>query len=81
MNKEADLKLGEPVENRTPPPVPGNDLVLDGSYVTLLPLSAADHGAGLHAANLHDRDGAIWDYLPYGPFATLDDYDSVGAIG
>jgi hypothetical protein len=38
------------------------------------PLDADRHGADLHAANALDTDGRNWTYLPYGPFATLDDY-------
>ena len=74
MEQQADLILGEPVANWTPPPVPASDLVLEGLYATLVPLSAADHATELHAANSLDRDGAIWDYLGYGPFASADDY-------
>ena len=38
------------------------------------PLDPARHGAQLHAANRLDADGRNWTYLPYGPFATEDDY-------
>ena len=44
---------------------------LDGRYVRLEPL-APGHAAALHAANR--ADDAIWDYLPYGPFAGEADY-------
>jgi RimJ/RimL family protein N-acetyltransferase len=43
----------------------------------------ARHAAQLHAANLLASDGRNWTYLPYGPFASLDEYrrwlDSVAA--
>jgi RimJ/RimL family protein N-acetyltransferase len=37
---------------------------------------AARHATDLHAANLEDRENRIWTYLPYGPFATLGDYQA-----
>jgi RimJ/RimL family protein N-acetyltransferase len=40
---------------------------LEGRYLRLEPL-VPGHAAALHAANR--VDDAIWDYLPYGPFAT-----------
>jgi RimJ/RimL family protein N-acetyltransferase len=39
---------------------------LEGRYARLEPLAPA-HAGALHAANR--VDDAIWDYLPYGPFA------------
>ncbi|WP_417318867.1 GNAT family N-acetyltransferase [Emcibacter sp.] len=67
-------KLGETVENWSPPPEPSSDMRLEGEYVSLQPLSAEVHGEDLFEANALDADGAIWDYLAYGPFASLDDY-------
>jgi RimJ/RimL family protein N-acetyltransferase len=58
------------LERWRPPAAPGPEC-LDGQRVRLEPLSAA-HAAELHAANL--ADGAIWDHLPYGPFADLASY-------
>jgi RimJ/RimL family protein N-acetyltransferase len=40
-----------------------------GRCCRLEPLSAAAHGADLWAANALDREGDMWTYLPYGPFA------------
>jgi RimJ/RimL family protein N-acetyltransferase len=64
--------LGRLVEGWVPPEraLPP---VLEGASVRLERLGAA-HVAALHAAN--SVDDAIWDYLPYGPFATEADYDS-----
>ncbi len=42
--------------------------VLEGRYARLERLDRARHGPALHAANL--ASDAIWDFLPYGPFAT-----------
>lgn len=63
-------EVGTVVHGWAPSPVPGA-LVLEGRFVRLEPLAAA-HAAALHAANR--VDDAIWDYMPYGPFATEADY-------
>ena len=65
--------VGEPVDGWTPPPVPSREPML-GRYCRVEPLEAVRHAADLHAANLRDAEGRNWTYLPYGPFATLDDY-------
>ena len=54
----------------TPPPWPG-PMALTGRYARLEPLTPG-HAAALFAANRDDA--AIWDYLPYGPFATEAEY-------
>jgi RimJ/RimL family protein N-acetyltransferase len=60
------------------PALPDTPLV--GRYCRLERLDADRHAADLHEANLLDdasnsaRGGRNWTYLPYGPFATLDDY-------
>jgi RimJ/RimL family protein N-acetyltransferase len=54
----------------SPPPRPDR-AVLEGRHLRLEPL-AAGHVAALHAANA--ADDAIWDYLPYGPFADVASY-------
>jgi RimJ/RimL family protein N-acetyltransferase len=63
--------LGEVVADWTPPPRPGPDGFL-GRWAELERLSGAKHAAALHAANR--VSDAIWDYLPYGPFAKAPDY-------
>jgi RimJ/RimL family protein N-acetyltransferase len=65
--------IGDAVEGWAPPPVPGR-VVMEGRYCRLEPLSAA-HAAALFAANSRD-DGRMWTYLPYGPFANGEDYES-----
>jgi RimJ/RimL family protein N-acetyltransferase len=47
---------------------------MHGRTCRVEPLDPGAHAAELHEANLLDTDGASWTYLPYGPFATLDDY-------
>jgi RimJ/RimL family protein N-acetyltransferase len=69
--------LGQPVgfavENWREPRRPPNE-VIEGRSCRLEPLDAARHGERLHRANLLDREGRNWTYLPYGPFERLDDY-------
>jgi RimJ/RimL family protein N-acetyltransferase len=65
--------LGFPVDGWTPPPRPPLD-PMTGRTCRVEPLDVRRHAADLHAANLVDADGRNWTYLPYGPFATLDDY-------
>ena len=64
-------RLGTPVPGWTPPLPPG-PTAMEGRHVRLERLDPARHAAELHAANT--ASDAIWDYLPYGPFATLPDY-------
>jgi RimJ/RimL family protein N-acetyltransferase len=47
---------------------------IEGRYARLEPLDPARHGAAIHTANLEDPDGAMWTYLPYGPFATFAEW-------
>ncbi len=65
------MNLGEPVPGWTPPPRPGPDGFL-GRYCELARLDAAKHAEALHAANR--ASDAIWDFLPYGPFAEGAEY-------
>jgi RimJ/RimL family protein N-acetyltransferase len=59
-----------PLPGWTPPPRPPR-APMEGRYVRLEPL-APSQAADLHAAYAgHD---ALWDYMPYGPFASASDY-------
>jgi len=49
---------------------------IEGAHCRLEPLDAARHAAALHRAYAADPAGANWTYLPYGPFATLADYQA-----
>jgi RimJ/RimL family protein N-acetyltransferase len=55
-------------------------MVLEGRYARLEPLRAAAHAEALHAANTEDRTGAIWDYLPNGPFSAEGYRDWVRSV-
>ena len=65
--------VGFTVDGWTPPVHPPRT-PMRGRTCHTEPLDADHHGADLHAANALDTDGRNWTYLPYGPFATLDDY-------
>jgi RimJ/RimL family protein N-acetyltransferase len=65
--------IGAPVPDRSTRPRPPHTSI-EGRYARLEPLDPARHGAAIHAANLEDVGGAMWTYLPYGPFATLADW-------
>lgn len=45
-----------------------------GEHCRLDPLDAERHAKALFDAHAADAKGANWTYLPYGPFATVDDY-------
>jgi RimJ/RimL family protein N-acetyltransferase len=49
---------------------------MEGRLVRLEPLDPGRHGPTIHAANATDRAGTMWTWLPYGPFATLDEWTS-----
>lgn len=64
-------KLGFLVEDWQPPLVPCGAR-LTGRFATLEQLDAERHSLDLYNAYLgHDQ---VWDYLPYGPFDTLEAY-------
>jgi RimJ/RimL family protein N-acetyltransferase len=63
--------LGSWVAARKP-----NREVLKGRFGRLEPMDPARHGRDLYAANSLDAGGAMWTYLPYGPFPTFDSYDA-----
>lgn len=69
----AEPRLGEPVPGwkgaQRPPHEP-----LIGRRCRVEPLDPARHAAELHDANMLDASHRNWVYLPYGPFATLEDY-------
>lgn len=64
-------KFGKPVPGWTPPPRP-EGASLEGQWVRLERLEADTHAADLHRA--YSGHDALWDYLPYGPFAAAASY-------
>jgi len=65
--------LNEDLSGWREPPAPAG-LSLAGRHVSLAPLSLEAHAGPLFDAFRTDREGRIWDYLPYGPFDTLDEF-------
>lgn len=65
--------IGFPVGAWTPPPWPSREPIV-GRFCRVVPLDVERHAAELHAANTADTAGAMWTYLPYGPFPTLENY-------
>ena len=71
--------LGVPVPNWVPPTSPDQMQWKDemqGRYVRLEQLKAARHCTDLFMAFAADTKNQIWDYLPYGPFASAADLAS-----
>ena len=67
----AEQRLGDEVTGWVVPPRPDH-AAMQGQFVRLEPLSADAHAFDLHAAfQGHDR---LWDYMPYGPFASGSAY-------
>ena len=65
--------VGFTVDGWTPPPHPPLE-PMTGRTCRVEPLDVARHAADLYAAHALDADGRNWTYLPYGPFASLDEY-------
>ncbi|WP_299965140.1 GNAT family protein [uncultured Roseobacter sp.] len=63
--------LGAVVPDWCAPPAP-TGAPLTGRYAALEALDADAHAAALFKA--FDRHDALWDYMPYGPFATAQAY-------
>ena len=65
---------GTEVIRRPPALVPARR-PLSGSLVRLEPQDAARHAEALYEASHGSAEALkIWDYLPYGPWPTVEDY-------
>ncbi len=65
--------VGFRVENWKPPPIPSGR-VMEGRFCRLERLDPEKHGRSLFDANAVDALGAMWTYLPYGPFPEFEGY-------
>jgi RimJ/RimL family protein N-acetyltransferase len=65
--------IGFPVAAWTPRPRPPLT-PMAGRFCRTAPLDPEKHARELHAANSQDREGRMWTYLPWGPYAGFDDY-------
>ena len=66
-------EIGFALPNWTPPLVPART-TMQGRFCRLDPLDPDRHAPDLYSALSRDSTGALWTYLPYGPFPTLDSY-------
>ena len=76
MVSQKSDRLGVPVPNWAPPPSPDKTVwaeKMQGRYVRLEPLKSTRHCDDLFVAFAADTENRIWDFLPYGPFATAAD--------
>ena len=71
-------QLGQPVgfavPNWQPPALPTRNS-MQGRFCRLEPLDLDHHANDLYYANSLDTEGRNWTYLPYGPFATFEEYN------
>jgi RimJ/RimL family protein N-acetyltransferase len=65
--------VGAPVPDWSRRPIPPRT-AMAGRFCTVEPLAPERDAAQLFAAYAEDAEGRMWTYLPWGPFATLDDY-------
>jgi RimJ/RimL family protein N-acetyltransferase len=74
MQNEIDKKLGVTVNEWVSRQVPPYTKIV-GKYCVLEPLNIDLHATALFTAFLHNNEsGETWQYLPFGPFATLGDF-------
>ncbi|MGF1632062.1 MAG: GNAT family N-acetyltransferase [Kiloniellaceae bacterium] len=71
LRNDLGQPLGAPLPDWTPRALPPRE-PLEGRTCRIEPLDPAVHAADLFTAYGADREGRIWTYLPYGPFASLD---------
>jgi RimJ/RimL family protein N-acetyltransferase len=65
--------VGLPVHGWSARPLPPRS-AMTGRVATVEPLDGGRHAADLFAANSEDREGRLWTYYNYGPFAELAEY-------
>lgn len=65
--------IGFPVPDWTPRPGPPRT-PMAGRTCDVVPLDPARHSDALFAAFAADREGGMWTYMPYGPFADAAAY-------
>ena len=77
MDQENHLgqPIGESIESWKPCPLPGSEPMV-GRTCRLEPADLRRHAGELWEASCADEEGAMWTYLPYGPFPSSDLYRS-----
>ncbi len=72
---ELDQPIGFPLPDWSPRQRPPRT-PMEGRFCRIEPLDPGRHAASLFAANAADKEGRIWTYLPYGPFASAEAYQA-----
>jgi len=70
---ELGQPVGFPCLDWRPPSYPAR-ITHCGQYCRLEPLDVDRYGAELYAAFALDREGGDWTYLPYGPYASEEEF-------
>ncbi|TGN01562.1 GNAT family N-acetyltransferase [Leptospira yasudae] len=65
--------IGTPLPDWKPASLPKKE-TMQGRFCRLEPLDPERHAESLYSANSLDAGGAMWTYLPYGPFKTFSEY-------
>ncbi len=65
--------VGWPIEGWSQRPLPPRT-AMAGRFATVEPLDPDRHAAELFEANSEDREGRLWTYYNFGPFARLAEY-------
>ncbi|MFN0128076.1 MAG: GNAT family N-acetyltransferase [Verrucomicrobiales bacterium] len=65
--------VGDPAPDWRPRELPART-PMAGQCCRLEPVDPVRHAGALFGANARDRTGAMWTYLPYGPFESAADY-------
>src|SRR5262245_54422768 len=71
----AERSLGDPVPGWRPVPIPSRAPMI-GRFCRLESLDPVGHAQSLAKANEADTEGAMWTYLPYGPFEQVEAYEA-----
>jgi RimJ/RimL family protein N-acetyltransferase len=70
LRNDLGQPVGEPLPDWEPRQAPPRD-AMEGRLCRVEPLDPGAHAEDLFAAYRADREGGIWTYLGYGPFASL----------
>jgi RimJ/RimL family protein N-acetyltransferase len=79
MSEERRNEFGQPIGFAVPdwhPARPPPRAALEGARVRLEPVDPERHGAALFEAYAEDREGRLWTYMGYGPFASPAAFDA-----
>ncbi|KAK1937095.1 Uncharacterized protein P3T76_009873 [Phytophthora citrophthora] len=72
---EFDQPVGFTLKDWSPPSFPPHT-TLQGRYCRLVPFQSNLHAHEVWMAQSKDSNGARWTYMPYGPFPTLEEFET-----